>query len=115
MAAAPDGSIYFAELAPGQIGRLAPDGKITEYKIPLGHPLGLAAGDGGDLWPTVPREHLIYRMTPGGDFTALTLPGDASPTFITRGPGASLYFTEANGKIGRIGATGEIAEFSWGT
>ena len=32
-------------------------------------------------------------------------------TFITAGPDGSLWFTEPNGKIGRLTTSGEVKEF----
>ena len=114
IASGPDASIYFAELGAGKIGKMKLDGTFDEYLIPRGKPLGLAAGADGNLWTTVPREHLIYRMTSGGDFIAYRGTDQTVPAFITASPDRYLYFSEPNGKIGRIEANGEIVEFDVG-
>ena len=111
VAVGPDGSIYFAELGPGKIGKMSLDGAIDEFKIPDGRPLGLAAGADGNLWATVPREHLIYRMTSGGNFIGYRLAQSTVPAFIAAAPDGNLYFTEPSGKLGRISTDGDVAEF----
>jgi virginiamycin B lyase len=114
MASGPDASIYFAELGVGKIGKLKLDGSFDEYPIPDGRPLGLAAGADGNLWATIPSEHLIYRMTSGGDFSAYRATDLTMPAFITASPDRYLYFSEPNGKIGRIDTDGVIVEFDVG-
>jgi virginiamycin B lyase len=114
IASGPDASIYFAELGAGKIGKMKLDGSFDEYRIPHGSPLGLAAGADGNLWATVPREHLLYRMTSGGDFIGYRALDRTVPSFIAAAPDGSLYFSEPNGKIGRINPDGDIMEFEVG-
>jgi len=110
----PDASIYFAELGVGKIGKMKLDGRFDEYVIPDGRPLGLAVGADGNLWATIPKDHLIYRMTSGGDFIAYRGTAETMPAFITAAPDRYLYFSEPNGKIGRIDTNGDIVEFDVG-
>jgi virginiamycin B lyase len=110
----PDASIYFAELGAGKIGKLKLDGSFDEYLVPNGKPLGLAAGADGNLWATIPKERLIYRMTSGGDFIAFRGSDQMVPSFIAAAPDGFLYFSEPNGKIGRINSNGDIVEFEVG-
>ena len=114
IASGPDASIYFSELAGGKIGKLKLDGSFEEYPLPSGSPLSLAAGSDGNMWITVPREHLIYRMTSAGDFTAFRMGEQSSPSFIAAARDDYLYFSEPNGKIGRISTDGDIVEFEVG-
>jgi virginiamycin B lyase len=114
IASGPDASIYFAELRAGKIGRLKLDGGFEEYPIPEGKPLSLATGADGNLWVTVPKNHLIYRMTSGGDFIAYHGNDQMVPAFIAAAPNGYLYFSEPNGKIGRIDTNGDIVEFGVG-
>jgi virginiamycin B lyase len=114
IASGPDASIYFTELHAGKIGKLKLSGAFDEYLIPHGTPLGLAAGADGNLWATIPRDHLIYRMTSGGDFSGYRAMDRTSPAFITAAPDGYLYFSEPSGRIGRINAEGDITEFEVG-
>jgi len=111
IAIGPDGSIYFAEVGPGKIGKMKFDGSIDEYQIPRGKPLGLATGADGNLWATSPGEHLVYRMTSGGDFIGYRLVDSIFPAFIAAAPDGNLYFTEPSGKVGRISTDGDVTEF----
>ncbi len=74
-------------------------------------PLGIAAGADKNLWVTVIRAQVIYRVTPKGSFTAFPMPANSMATFITAGPDGNLWFTEPNGKIGRLTTLGEVTEF----
>ena len=114
IASGPDASIYFAEMGAGKIGKMDLHGGFQEYLVPKGKPLGLAAGADGNLWITVPEQHLIYRMTSGGDFIAYRGREDMVPSFIAAALSGYLYFSEPNGKIGRIDANGDIVEFEVG-
>ncbi len=114
IASGPDASIYFAELAAGKIGKLKLDGSFEEYPLPHGTPLGLAAGADGNIWMTAPREHLLYRMTSAGDFTAYRASDQSMPSFIAAARDGYLYFSEPNAKIGRISTDGDIVEFEVG-
>jgi virginiamycin B lyase len=74
-------------------------------------PFGIATGADKNLWITVARTPLIYRMTPKGDFTAFPLPKNSIAILITAGPDGRLWFTEPNGNIGRITTDGDVREF----
>jgi len=114
IASGPDASVYFAELGTGKIGKMKLDGSFEEFAIPHGKPLGLAAGADGNLWATTPDERLVYRMTSHGDFTAYRGTDQTVPAFIAAAPDGFLYFSEPNGRIGRINANGDITEFEVG-
>ncbi|HLI81363.1 MAG TPA: hypothetical protein VKV03_15350 [Candidatus Binataceae bacterium] len=110
------GGIYFAELSAEKIGKLNLDlGTIEEYSIvPRGKPLGLAVGPDGNLWMTTPDQHSIRRMSPHGHFSTYGGSALLSPSFIAAARAEYLYFSEPNGKIGRINAEGDIVEFEVG-
>jgi virginiamycin B lyase len=60
---------------------------------------------------TVVRAPVIYRVTPKGDITPFPMPAKSMATFITAGPDGNLWFTEPNGKVGRITTSGDVTEF----
>jgi len=74
-------------------------------------PLGIASGADKNLWVTVIRAHVIYRLTPNGEFTAFPMPQSSMATFITAAPDGTLWFTEPNGKVGRLNTSGDVREF----
>jgi virginiamycin B lyase len=113
----PDGALWYtgvrADDRPGTIGRIATDGKITEFTIPTNaSPLRITSGPDGALWFTECCIHhtgsgttlgdKIGRITPDGTITEFTISANSSPSGITTGPDGALWFIEASGNIGRF-------------
>jgi streptogramin lyase len=128
--AGPDGNLWFTEadeslthFFDGKIGRITPDGTLSEFDIPRPHamypgtPAGITLGPDGNIWFTEPLGNTIGRITPDGTLTEFQLStSSADPDGITVGPDGNLWFTEANqftngNKIGRITPDGAITEF----
>ena len=115
----PDGNLWFTESKPFKIGRITPQGAISEFPIatsPLANAFvtDIAAGPDGNLWFTaVNGVSKIGRVTPQGVFAEFSLPSpDGDPVGIVAGPDKALWFTEASAnKIGRITTSGSITEF----
>ena len=102
-----DGNVWFTQPQADKIGRITPDGYVTEFPLPAaGVPLGIASGVDKNLWVTVIRAQVIYRVTPNGEFTAFPMPANSMATFITAAPDGTLWFTEPNGKVGRLTTDG---------
>jgi uncharacterized protein (TIGR03437 family) len=105
----PDGALWFTEYDPSWIGRITPDGVLTNFPLQpnLNAPFAIAAGPDGYLWFTVPSADIVARISPTGHVDAFSIPADpAGPAFprgITVGPDGALWFTEGlRNKIGRI-------------
>jgi len=111
--------------AAGKIGRITPDGVITEFAIPTPNsgPRALAAGPDGNLWFSEFNTSRIGRITPKGEVTEFDLPRpDSGPGDITTGADGALWFIELNGtidgrivngnRVGRITVAGQITEFA---
>ncbi|HEY7360690.1 MAG TPA: NHL repeat-containing protein, partial [Streptosporangiaceae bacterium] len=120
--AGPDGNLWFTEGA-GRIGRITPQGAITEFSTgisPGAEPTGIAAGPDGNLWFTESAGNRIGRITPTGAVTEFPLgisPGSLKsiPQGIAAGPDGNLWFTEAAGnRIGRITPQGALTWFQTG-
>jgi hypothetical protein len=120
IAAGPDGNVWFTDNgATPAIGRITPQGVITEYSIglsPGASPWDIARGDDGTLWFT---DHsaggAIGRITTAGVITEF--PGaTGTPEDITNGPDGNMWFTTGGGPgaIGRITRSGTITMFSSG-
>jgi virginiamycin B lyase len=107
----PDNNIWFTG-GPG-IGKVTPDGKVTEYPAP-GAGASIVSGPDGNLWFVEPSANAIGRSTTTGEIASFPLPAPKSdPTAIAVGPDGNLWFTEgAAGRVGRITASGEIGEFA---
>src|SRR5687767_3030047 len=85
----PDGNLWFTERLGNKIGRITPDGTITEFPVPtaFSEPWEIAAGPDGNLWFTEQFGHKIGRITPEGEITEFPLPridnNDQNPVGIT--------------------------------
>jgi serine/threonine protein kinase len=114
--AGPDGNLWFTEFNAVKIGRISPNGTVTEFPVPTANPGWITAGHDGNLWfteyisNTSGRNH-IGRITTSGNITEYPVPTiNSDPNHITAGHDGNLWFTEIN-KIGRITTSGSITEF----
>jgi len=124
----PDGNLWFTELGdnlhgPGRhhliegnkIGRITPQGQITEFPIPTfdSFPDGITTGPDGALWFTENTGNKIGRITTSGVITEFPIPTpNARAIGIRTGLDGNLWFTEQLGQsIGRITPQGKITEF----
>lgn len=115
VAVGPGGTIWFTEKLGNRIGRLAPDGELTEYLIPTqdSRPQAIVAAPDGALWFTQNRGNKIGRITSAGAITEYPVPTpDSYPFGLTTGPDGALWFTlSGTNRIGRITAEGRMSEF----
>lgn len=115
----PDGNLWFAET--GAIGRITPDGQLTEFSTgltPGSVASDITSGPDGNLWFTDRgTTKAIGRITRDGQITEFStgLSAGSLPWSITSGPDGNLWFVD-RGKpaIGRITPAGDITEFSTG-
>jgi virginiamycin B lyase len=107
IASGPDG-MWFTE-AENRIGRITPDGRVTEFAIrrPARR---IVAGPDGNLWFT--SDGFVSRMTPDGDLT--DFPISLRGFGIVAGRDGNIWFTEIGnesyGRLGRSTINGEIVE-----
>ena len=88
IAAGPDGNVWFAELGGDNIGRITPDGTITEFPLPVSNsqPFAIALGTDGAMWFTEAAGNRIGRIevqtAPPPDLTpptvTITTPADGA-------------------------------------
>jgi streptogramin lyase len=116
-----DGNLWYVDPAASLIGRITPEGSITEFSdgLTLGaEPSAIAKGPDGALWFTETAAGRIGRITTAGVVTEFSsgLSGSSEPADIAKGPDGNLWFTETAdpGGIGRITPQGDIDEFSSG-
>jgi len=125
----PDGNLWFTEIGdnlhhyPGgaeiiegnKIGRITPQGQITEFPVPTfnSFPDGITTGPDGALWFTENSGNKIGRITTSGQITEFPIPtSNARAIGIQSGLDGNLWFTEQVGqKIGRITPSGQVTEF----
>lgn len=125
----PDGALWFTEFYGNAVGRITPQGHITEFFVPPrpGRPSGdlpesqphdIVAGPDGNLWFDDFGGDKIGRITPSGALTEFSLPSHrenpngSGPYAVAVGPDGALWFTEAMGmRIGRITVDGRIMDY----
>ncbi len=112
------GGIWISERDSGNMGRLAPNGSITEYPLPAGPdavPQGSVVLPFGIVYVAEQGANAIARLNAWtGHVTEFPVPTpDATPLGLTLGPDAALYFTERSAdKIGRMTLNGTFKEWS---
>ena len=87
--------MWFAE-GINNIGRVTPDGVITEFPGPSASasPEWITADADGNLWFTGPVVDKVDRMTPTGVGTAFDVEGGPLGP-ITTGPDGNLWFSDS--------------------
>jgi streptogramin lyase len=116
----PDDNLWFTEAVGARIGRITPQGVITEIAlgVGVGTPQDIAPGPDGNLWFTVNgTAPAIGRITPTGVVTLFTagLPVNSSPQDLVAGADGALYFTDSGANAtGRITPQGTITTFATG-
>ncbi len=123
IASGSDGNLWFTETGASKIGRITPDGLISEYTIHSsagGQSLAmrcLAPGPDGNLWFTTSGTTggRIGKISTVGVITLYphVFPGQLYA--ITAGPDGAMWFTETtpslDNTIGRITTSGDHAEY----
>jgi virginiamycin B lyase len=108
----PDAALWFTLMNSDRIGRLTPDGQVTEFPIGTtgGFPAMITADE--DLWFTLNQGNAIGRMTVTGEVTTFPLPtAAAGPVGISAGPHGVWLVEIIAGQVGRIDRDGTIEEF----
>jgi virginiamycin B lyase len=119
MVLGPDGDIWFSDMGTTSIGKIGPDGTITEYPLAPGSiPTNITVGPAGNLWFS-DNSSAIGRITTSGSVQEFTsgLQTGAVPDAITPGLDGNVWFTDQYGNqraIGRVTPDGQITEFTSG-
>ena len=111
-----DGNLWFSEVCNGLIGRITPQGAVTEFAVPTldSKPWAITTGPDGNVWFTENKALKIGRVTPSGGFAEFAVPGPATtpsacsqPSYpfllgITAGADGRLWFGTCFGVIGAL-------------
>jgi streptogramin lyase len=121
IAAGPDGNMWFTEYFSNSIGRITPDGVVTEFSdgiTPGGGPFAITAGPDGNVWFSEVNANYVGRITPDGTITEFGVGGDSLFYIagIVTGPDGNLWFTNYYGNaIGHISPQGDnVVTFNTG-
>ncbi len=118
LALGPDGvTIWFTGKTKNTVGKIAPDGKVTNYALPTAAalPIYVRPGPDGNMWVTELTGNKIARVTPDGQITEFAIPtANSRPIAIVPDPaGRGMWFSqEAGNNVGFITSSGQITEFA---
>lgn len=108
IAAGSDGNIWFTDFGNRSIGRITPQGAVTQFPLPppASRPEAIAAGSDGNVWFTESSGRIGWITTSGniGERTEITLvQHQISPGRIAWGSDGQVWFIAGFGdKIGRL-------------
>ena len=111
------GAVWFAERGVGKIGRIMPNGAITEFPLPERNavPMGIVFGPDGNLYITEQGANAIGRLNPTtGQITEFPVPTPNSTTQSgALGPDGAIWFIERSAaKVGRMTLNGTYKEYA---
>ncbi len=122
----PDHNLWFTEFNSGKIGRITPQGVVTEFQVANSGLFSIATGPDGNLWVTDVNDRDIYRIQPNkcsaslhdcNDVLAVStvgIPGlSGTPGSIVSGSNGDLWFT-IGGSLAEITTRGLISPVSQG-
>jgi virginiamycin B lyase len=115
IALGPDGNMWYSSRSGGKVGKMTPNGTVTEYTPPSSDDTpSITAGPDGNMWFVEFNQDIIGKVTTSGSFTEYSLPTSSAGAYqIVSGPDGNLWFIENYGnKIGKITTSGEITEYT---
>ena len=102
----PDGNIWFTEYCSDKIGKITPEGKITEFSSC--RPSGITAGPDGNVWFTCGET--VGKITPSGTITEYKVNARSGSAIVT-GPEGNLWFTTMEEDVDKITPSGAVTEY----
>ena len=105
-----DGNIWFGVFAGGKIGRITPQGVITEFALPTpdSGPRALAAGPDGNIWVLrVPRQQDRAHHAARRDHRVRAAAPEQRPGDITAGADGAMWFLELSGTMDGLQPDGD--------
>jgi len=108
------GDIWFTDAGTDRIGRLAPTGALTLFRVPaLSGPAGLAVDPAGSVWVALNDRNRLARLDPAtGAIDEVVLPRAAQPFGVAVSADGTVWFTEIGANaIGRLTPDGTLSQF----
>ena len=107
-----DGNVWFTSTL-ASIGKITPDGSITEYALPSGSSpaIAITTGAPGTLWFS--DWTAIGKITTAGSIQEFPLPQGVTATEgLVYGPDGNIWFGDYNSNsIGKMTQTGSVTEY----
>jgi virginiamycin B lyase len=120
LTAGPDRAIWFLEAGADQVGRITPDGVITEYPLPNrdrmhANPEGMAAGLDKAMWFSEPLTMRVGRIDVHTfaitEFPIPPAPNGVGAATMTAGLDGAVWFEGGGGAVGRVATNGDMTMF----
>lgn len=93
-----DGNYWFTEANSSKIGRVTPQGVITEFRTPtFSFPFDLTQGPDGNVWFSEGSTGQIGFITPAGRITEIMFSFFDASSGITTGPDGNIWFCDLTG------------------
>jgi streptogramin lyase len=90
------------------VGRLTPDGQITEFPLPF-NALDIADGPDGNIWVGANNVSALGRVHPDGTVDSFPLPSGDNPSIPTVGPDGNLWMAQPEiSDILRVDTAGQV-------
>ncbi|GAC1648481.1 MAG: virginiamycin B lyase [Candidatus Dormibacteraceae bacterium] len=111
-----DGAVWFFEVNTNKLGRITPDGSLSEFLIP-GAPSAqgfVAVAKDGSVWVTGDRAGTLTRREANGTFTQVRLglaPNQPLRSVLVGPDGEIWFLARGTNKLGRITSAGVVTEF----
>jgi streptogramin lyase len=105
--AGPDNAVWFTQTFTKKIGRITPDGQITQFSVPYS-PSGDIVSVDGKLWFTSNGPGLVSLTTSGAtDFIETDV---FRSTLTAGGEGGDLWFVREPGVLGHLTSAGTLVD-----
>ncbi len=109
IAAGPDGNLWFSEYFGGRVGRITPQGELTEFNAGHDYPREITAGADGNLWFTAFGG--LGRITPLGRTSFLPDVGVGGP-IAAGGPEPAVWLAGRRGSLETVNANWQVSTFA---
>ena len=117
LTAGPDGAIWFLEMGADKVGRVTPEGAITEYPLPdrermHANPEGMAVGSDGAIWFSETLKMRMGRIDPKTfaitEFPIPPTPVGVGAARVVAGPDSALWFDGGGPGLSRMTTKGDV-------